>query len=74
MITIKYSKKNAETTIHSDFKWIIRVIRSCKTFQQIRTPITNLIELFNKKHADVDLVEILYTTRNKQQYLIKHIK
>lgn len=40
---------------YSDFEFVKRCIKSCKTVAQIRTPITNLMRLFNQKHKDTSL-------------------
>jgi len=51
---------------YSDFEWIRRVIRSCKTIPQATHPIGRLIYLFQVKYMDADLIELLYEEKTEQ--------
>lgn len=44
---------------YAEFEWIRRIIRSCETFRQLRSPITRLIILFYRKHKDMGLRSLL---------------
>jgi hypothetical protein len=49
---------------YKEFEWIRRIIRSCHSWPQLRTPITRLIQLFTKKYQDFGLTELLRNERD----------
>ena len=52
---------------YRDFEWIKRVIKSCETHMQLRSPITRLIRLFGDKYQDFYLVELLKDERDNHK-------
>jgi hypothetical protein len=56
---------------YAEFEWIKRVIHSCETWQQLRTPITRLIRLFYDKYDDYDLVRLLNIERDNHKLYTK---
>lgn len=56
---------------YKEFEWIRRIIRSCKTFAQLRTPITRLIALFTNKYQDMELMKLLSKERDNHQLYVE---
>jgi len=52
---------------YRDFEWIRRIINSCETFTQLRTPITRLITLFSDKYEDYQLTNLLQNYRENHE-------
>ena len=49
---------------YKEFEWVRKVIESCETFTQASTPITRLIQLFDKRWNDTYLFLILIRTKH----------
>ena len=69
---IKASKEITSNVMYSDYMWIKSIIQSCKTIQQIRTPITRLKRLFYTKHNNIEFERMLEEARYQQQQKISN--